>query len=50
MALNTTKDRFASEPLIKVQSTAEQSPLPLKIIGMARLSGKAFLIRWMAAP
>ena len=50
MALNTTKDRFASEPLTKVQSTAKQSPLHLKIIGMARLSGKVLLIRRMAAP
>ena len=33
---NQTKDQLAMVPPRKVQSTALQSPLPLKIIGMAR--------------
>ena len=32
------------EPPRKVQSTLVQSPLPLKIMGMARLSGKVSII------
>ena len=37
---NQTKDQLAREPPRKVQSTLVQSPLPLKIIGKARLSGR----------
>ncbi len=35
-----TNDQLAMEPPRKVQSTLVQSPLPLKIMGMARCRGK----------
>jgi hypothetical protein len=35
-----TNDQLAIEPPRNVQSTLVQSPLPLKIMGMARLIGK----------
>ena len=35
-----TNDQLATEPPRKVQSTLVQSPLPRKIIGMTRCSGK----------
>jgi len=39
-AAKATKDQLAIEPPKKVQSTLVQSPLPLKIMGMARCRGK----------
>ena len=47
---NTTKDQFASEPPRKVQSTAAQSPLPRKIIGMARCNGKFSIMPYRSRP
>ena len=41
---NAAKDQMAMEPPKKVQSTLVQSPLPLKIIGMTRCSGKVSII------
>ena len=43
-ATNATKDQLAMEPPRNVQSILVQSPLPRKIIGMARLSGKVSII------
>ncbi len=44
IATKQTNDQLAIEPPRNVQSTAEQSPLPLKIMGIARLSGKVSII------
>ena len=43
-AAKHTNDQLAIEPPRKVQSTLVQSPLPRKIIGMARCSGKCSII------
>ena len=43
-AQNTRNAQFAMDSPRKVQSTLVQSPLPRKIIGMARLSGKFSII------
>ena len=39
-----TNDQLAIEPPRNVQSILVQSPLPLKIMGTARLSGKVSII------
>ena len=44
IATKHTNDQLAIEPPRKVQSILVQSPLPLKIIGMARFSGKVSII------
>ena len=41
---NERKDQLAIEPPRKVQSILVQSPLPLKIMGMTRCSGKFSII------
>jgi hypothetical protein len=38
------KDQLAIDRVRKVQSTLLQSPLPLKIIGMARCRGKVSIM------
>ena len=43
-AVKATKDQLAIEPPKKVQSTFVQSPLPRKIMGMARCSGKVSIM------
>jgi hypothetical protein len=40
MLLKTKKDQLAIDAPKKVQSIFVQSPLPLKIMGMARCKGK----------
>lgn len=44
MAAKHRNDQFAIDPPRKVQSIAVQSPPPLKIIGIARFSGKVSII------
>lgn len=44
IALNHKNDQLAMDPPKKVQSTLVQSPLPLKIMGMARCNGKVSIM------